>query len=89
MAVTSCAHCRGHAFEVQEAKKLAGSHQQLLFVQCAGCGTPVGVIDATTGTRRMEQDARMRKLEQQIEAMSREVHHIGRIVSGLVNQTTY
>ena len=88
MAVTTCARCQNQSFEIQEAK-LVSSHQQFLFVQCASCGAPVGAIEALATTRRMEQDARMRKLEQQIEAIASGVHHIGRIVGGLAKQNSY
>jgi hypothetical protein len=48
MAVSTCAKCAGHSFElalftpIRESKKLA-------VRQCAQCGTPVGVLDPATG----------------------------------------
>ena len=48
MAVSTCAKCNGHSFELSlftpldEAKKLT-------MVQCSTCGTPIGTLDPALG----------------------------------------
>jgi len=48
MAVSTCSKCSGHSFELALFTPL-GAAQKLALVQCAGCGTPVGVMDPATG----------------------------------------
>jgi hypothetical protein len=45
MAVSTCIKCDGHSFELALFTPLGESHK-LTMVQCANCGTPVGVTDA-------------------------------------------
>lgn len=85
MAVSTCAHCQNQSFEIQEVK-INGAKQQLLFVQCTGCGAPVDVVDGRALQRHQEQDARIKNLEQQMAAVATGVAHIGRIVGALANQ---
>jgi hypothetical protein len=47
MAVSTCIKCDGHSFEVALFTPLGESHK-LTMVQCATCGTPVGVLDAAS-----------------------------------------
>jgi hypothetical protein len=47
MAVSTCIKCDGHSFELALFTPL-GESQKLTMVQCATCGTPVGVIDAAS-----------------------------------------
>lgn len=44
MAITTCAKCSGHSFELALFTPL-GTQQKLNMVQCADCGTPVAVVD--------------------------------------------
>jgi hypothetical protein len=44
MAVSTCIKCDGHSFELALFTPLGESHK-LTMVQCARCGTPVGVLD--------------------------------------------
>jgi hypothetical protein len=46
MAMTTCLKCSGHSFEIVPFNPI-GTQQKLSFVQCADCGTAVGVIDPT------------------------------------------
>ncbi len=46
MAVPTCIKCGGHSFELALFTPL-GESQKLTMVQCANCGTPVGVLDAS------------------------------------------
>jgi hypothetical protein len=48
MAVSTCIKCGGHSFELVGITPVGESHR-LTMVQCAGCGTPVGVLDPATG----------------------------------------
>jgi len=47
MAVSTCIKCDGHSFELALFTPLGESHK-LTMVQCASCGTPIGVLDATS-----------------------------------------
>jgi hypothetical protein len=47
MAVSTCIKCDGHSFELALFTPLGESHK-LTMVQCANCGTPVGVMDAAS-----------------------------------------
>jgi len=44
MATSKCGHCKSATFEVKEVEPRE-SRFKLIFVQCASCGVPVGVID--------------------------------------------
>jgi len=44
MATSSCPKCGGHSFEMKNAV-LTNSTCKLMFVQCAHCGTVIGVVD--------------------------------------------
>jgi hypothetical protein len=48
MAVSTCIKCGGHSFEIALATPI-GESRKLSIVQCAGCGTPVGVLDPVSG----------------------------------------
>jgi hypothetical protein len=48
MAVSTCVKCSGHSFELALFTPI-GESRKLTIVQCAQCGTPVGVLDPTTG----------------------------------------
>jgi hypothetical protein len=47
MAVSTCIKCGGHSFELALFTPLGESHK-LTMVQCATCGTPIGVLDAAS-----------------------------------------
>ena len=44
MAMSTCEKCGNHSFAVVEQEP-AHSNFKWFFVQCQGCGTPVGVVD--------------------------------------------
>jgi hypothetical protein len=48
MAVSTCIKCSGHSFELVRFAPVGESHK-LAMVQCADCGTPIGVLDPATG----------------------------------------
>lgn len=48
MAVSTCAKCSGHSFELALFTPI-GENKKLTMVQCSGCGTPIGVLDPATG----------------------------------------
>jgi hypothetical protein len=47
MAVSTCVKCGGHSFELAMFTPL-GESNKLTMVQCANCGTPVGVLDTAS-----------------------------------------
>jgi hypothetical protein len=48
MAVSTCIKCSAHSFELALFTPI-GESRKLTLVQCAQCGTPVGVIDPVSG----------------------------------------
>ena len=44
MAMSSCPKCEDHRFEMKESSP-TGSEFKIMFIQCASCGTVVGVTD--------------------------------------------
>jgi hypothetical protein len=44
MATSTCVKCGGHLFELVETLP-ADTANKLLLLQCAACGTPVGIHD--------------------------------------------
>jgi hypothetical protein len=48
MAVSICAKCGGHSFELVPFTPL-GASNKLTIVQCSGCGAAIGVLDPATG----------------------------------------
>ena len=48
MAVSTCLKCAGHSFELAMLTPM-GESRKLTIVQCAGCGTPIGVLDPASG----------------------------------------
>ena len=59
MAVSTCIKCDGHSFELALFTPL-GEDQKLAMVQCANCGTPVGVVDQRHALRSRRCKARSR-----------------------------
>lgn len=56
MALSSCPKCDSSVFELQENTP-AGSPYSLIFVQCASCGSVVGVMDfSNIGTLMRQQN---------------------------------
>jgi hypothetical protein len=48
MAVPICIKCSGHSFELALFTPV-GESRKLTLVQCSNCGTPVGVVDPSSG----------------------------------------
>jgi len=48
MAVSTCLKCAGHSFEAVLFTPMGEGHK-LTIVQCANCGTPIGVLDPAPG----------------------------------------
>jgi hypothetical protein len=74
MAVSTCAKCSGHSFELALFTPL-GESKKLTIVQCAQCGTPVGVMDPATGPA-------MEALKNQIAAIDERLNRIAAITTG-------
>lgn len=57
MAASTCPHCEGTSFELQEANPHGASYKQY-FIQCSNCGCPFSSVpfyEATEMLRRMEK----------------------------------
>lgn len=85
MAISACANCQNQSFELQEAK-VNGARYKLMFVQCAACGVPAGMLESHAAALLQEQDARLKGLQEQVAAIEGSVSHIRHIVGSLANQ---
>jgi hypothetical protein len=45
MAASTCAKCGGHSFE-RAFLTPVGEDRRLAIIQCASCGTPIGILDS-------------------------------------------
>ena len=54
MANSTCAKCGGHSFEIC-LSELAGDRYRRNLVQCASCGTPIGVLEGPTTAAQLEE----------------------------------
>ena len=70
MAVSTCAKCAGHTFELAPFMPLGASHK-LAMVQCSGCGAPIVVLDSATG-------AQIDGLKNQIAAIDERLNRIAK-----------
>jgi hypothetical protein len=73
MAVSTCAKCSGHSFELALFTPL-GESKKLTIVQCSQCGTPVGVMDPATGPA-------MEALKHQIAAIDERLNRIAKALT--------
>lgn len=69
MAMTKCSHCEGGRFEIV-TKEPTGTRYKLLFVQCAQCGAPVGVMDyLNIGAVLEGHGQRLERIESSLQSM--------------------
>ncbi len=62
LATSKCAQCKSTTFEVVITEP-AKSNFKLLFVQCAACGSVVGVLDfMNIGTMIHDQDQVLKRI---------------------------
>jgi hypothetical protein len=66
MARSQCQKCGGFSFEVT-VKEPSQSPYKMLFVQCSGCGTPIGTTEYyNAGVLMKEQEAKINGIEQRL-----------------------
>jgi hypothetical protein len=70
MAVSTCAKCGGHGFELTPLTPI-GENRKVAMVQCAQCGTPVGVVDPASG-------AQIEALKKQVAAIDERLSRIAK-----------
>jgi hypothetical protein len=73
MAVSTCAKCSGHSFELGLFTPI-GESRKLTLVQCAQCGTPVGIVDPATGPQ-------IEALKQQIADIDERLNRIAKALT--------
>jgi hypothetical protein len=73
MAVSTCIKCNGHSFELAWFTPVGESHR-LTMVQCAGCGTPAGVLDPALGPQ-------IEALKHQVEAIDDRLTRIAKALT--------
>jgi hypothetical protein len=69
MTSLNCVKCEGHLFQLVEHVPI-GAVDKILFVQCAACGTPVGVLP------EFDSAAILKKRETGIEELKGQVSEI-------------
>ena len=70
MAVSTCTKCGSHGFETALLTPI-GEGRKFTVVQCAGCGTPIGVLDPASVTQ-------IEALKNQIAAIDERLNRIAR-----------
>jgi hypothetical protein len=81
MALSTCAKCGGHTFEVQLIEPVRARYKQNL-IQCSACGVPVGVLDfLNTGAQLDELQAQIKTAMAGIEELKHRVIRIEHAVS--------
>ncbi len=88
MAISACAHCQNQSFELQEPK-INGARHRLIFVQCAVCGAPAGVMEDQAAAALQDQAVRLKDIEHRMTAMADSVTHIRHIVAAMAKQRAY
>jgi hypothetical protein len=73
MAVATCIKCNGHSFELALFTPL-GESKKLTMIQCSQCGTPVGALDAATGSQ-------IEALKHQIAAIDERLNRIAKALT--------
>lgn len=69
MAESTCPKCGGHLFELK-VNEPYDARFRTMFIQCRGCGTPVGVQDYyNLGELLKEQEKKLRQLESRLSGM--------------------
>jgi len=74
MAVSTCAKCSGHSWELKEVVP-QGSNFRWFFVQCAACGAPVGVVDFLPNSALMHKLEAVEKAVGSIESQLSTIDH--------------
>jgi hypothetical protein len=73
MAVSTCAKCGGHSFELVLFTPL-GESKKLAMIHCSQCGTPIGVMDPAAG-------AAMEALKREIAAIDERLNRIAKALT--------
>jgi hypothetical protein len=85
MAKSACVRCQNQTFELQEPA-VGGSQHKLMFVQCAACGAPAGVVDSYATAVLQQQDLRLHAMQQQLATLEGNVAHIRHVIAALARQ---
>jgi hypothetical protein len=54
MATSTCAKCGGQSFEIV-LSEFAGDRYRRNLVQCASCGTPIGVLESSNTSAQFDE----------------------------------
>jgi hypothetical protein len=76
MALSKCPHCNNTSFEAAEVSP-SGSPFKAIFIQCAGCGAPAGVMDFyNIGTLLNNQEVKIAELSRKIDRLETSIQEI-------------
>jgi len=77
MALSTCPKCQGRLFEIKEVAA-RGASFKMNFLQCSGCGTPMGI------TEYYNIGAKLEKHEKAMAAIARSLGDIETTLSQIV-----
>lgn len=78
---STCPKCEGHSFRIQEVSP-SGSAFKLNFVQCSGCGAPVGIVDFyNTGQLLKQQEKAIHDLTTRLSHIEHAINQIAYVLN--------
>jgi hypothetical protein len=81
MAVSICGRCENKTFELV-TKEPKGSAIKINFIQCAACGSVLGMVDFfNVGTEVMRISKVVGDLDRRTQNMEAQIHQIGRALA--------
>jgi hypothetical protein len=76
MAISTCAKCSGHNFELALFTPI-GDSRKLTLVQCAACGMAVGVLDPATGSQMEALKGHVAAIDQRLTRIAEALQEMG------------
>jgi hypothetical protein len=82
MAVSKCSNCQSTSFEVVN-KAPAKSTFELMFVQCARCGNPIGVLESHNINHKLSE--LQNQLNSKISSLESSIGTVNQNVGNIIN----
>ena len=76
MAVSTCAKCNGHSFELALLTPV-GETRKLTLVQCSACGMAVGALDPSTGPQIEALKSQVAAIDQKLARIAGALQEMG------------
>lgn len=82
---STCGKCGGKSFKLQRVEP-SGSRVAMNFIQCSGCGTPVGVAEYyDAGSLLKEQETVLKEHGSELDDINARVRHVEHLVVQIAN----